>query len=782
MSEATQGSGQHKIIDLADILQSLGNKRWTGTLQVISHARNNYLFFREGIIQHSKSDSTNRIVLGRALFKLGRLDEADLNVALNHEEKLGRKIGETCLELGFVTQDDIKDALGFQAREGVLDLFTWEDIDARFHPGEPPLEAAFAPEDLEVKLGLSPMGLLMEAARRADEWEMVKTELPSPSEVLIVVKEDAPVPESVDRRLLALVDGYRMASEVGDAAPVANFEALKQLADLMKQGLLRRLEAIELAKVALEAEKEQNLEKALKLYQLSQARGLGDRIDLAKRIARVYQLMGQSRQSLTLWLTLAEKCEGSQRPDQAIEAYRAALAIDPLRLEAHEKLARLLVSMDRKDEAAAQLRNVVEMLQGADPRDPKKLIRAHDELLEIAPDDAASLRAVAELHVEDGDKVHAIVRYDELAQGLVGLGQLEDAIAVYYRVLEIDEECLEGRLALAQCLAKLGSTDDAVREYRRLAELLQRSGLIQNSINWPFLIKVYESIVELEPSSTPAWEWLAKAYVENGQHDLAVSRYEGMASSLEPKDESQKPPPELVAPLRKILELAPDRPDVRQRLARVYLAHDRTTEAVRVLCDLARWHVSANDEAAALEPLEDALHADPFHLDSRRTLAELHDRAGRRPQAFAEWSTLGGLCFRAGFNDQAADAYRRALALEPEDTPALRECAIAEERRGRVTEAALLFSKLAQVEQARENKGAATYAQDRYRELARPQPAGVPPRPSARLAALPPSSALSPALPPAPPPTTATGRYRALTPGGTSASATPPPVAGDAPK
>src|SRR5581483_3038335 len=202
------------------------------------------------------------------------------------------------------------------------------------------------------------------------------------------------------------------------------------------------------------------------------------------------------------------------------------------------------------------------------------------------------------------------------------------------------------------------------------------------SANWTFLYKVYESIVELEPASTPAWEWLAKAYHDNGQIELAVSRYLGMATSLEPKDDSQKPPPELVAPLKRVLELAPDRPDVRQKLGHVYLALDRTSEAVRVLCDLAKWHVKAGDPAAALEPLEEALHADPFHLDSRRIQAELHERSGARAQAFEAWSALGGLCFRAGLNDQAADAYRRALTHEPEDATCLKECALAEEKRG----------------------------------------------------------------------------------------------------
>src|SRR4051812_9778577 len=247
MADAGSGSGQHKIIDIADILQSLGNKRWTGTLQVLSHGRNVHLFFRDGVIQHSKADAS-KLVLGRALFKLGKLDEADLNLALNDFETAGKKIGEACVELGLVQPEDIKEALAFQAREGVLDLFTWEDVDARFHPNEPPLPAVFSQDDLESRLNLAPMGLLMEAARRADEWEMVKNQIPTLDDVLVSnLPDGAPGTTSGDRRIFALVDGYRTAGEIADVAPTANFEALKQLAELHKSGVLRRLEAIDLA-------------------------------------------------------------------------------------------------------------------------------------------------------------------------------------------------------------------------------------------------------------------------------------------------------------------------------------------------------------------------------------------------------------------------------------------------------------------------------------------------------------------------------------------------------
>ena len=63
---ADVGSGPHKIIDLPDIFQSLANKRWTGTLQVIGRGKNAYLFFKEGIVQHTKAD-VSKLILGRAL-------------------------------------------------------------------------------------------------------------------------------------------------------------------------------------------------------------------------------------------------------------------------------------------------------------------------------------------------------------------------------------------------------------------------------------------------------------------------------------------------------------------------------------------------------------------------------------------------------------------------------------------------------------------------------------------------------------------------------------------
>jgi tetratricopeptide (TPR) repeat protein len=709
MGDSGSSSGQHKIIDLPDIFQSLANKRWTGTLQVVGKGRNTYFFFKEGNVLHAKADLA-KVALGRALFKLGKLEESDLNLAL--QDGGGKRIGEACLELGLVTPQDIKEALVFQARESAIDVFGWEDIDARFHPGEPPLADVFRADDLEVKLGMSPMGLLMEAARRSDEWDIVKGSIPSLEDILVLPDDMTASAEQRDikpelRRLMGLVDGYRTVGEIADAAPTANFEAIKQLAEWVKEDRVRRLEPVEIAKLALELERDQQIEKALKLYELAESRGV-DRVDLAKRIARAYQLLGKNAESLERWFKLAKRTEESGRPDQAIEALGAALAIDPLRIDIHERLAKLFMSSGRGEEAAAQLRNLIVELDKLPEKevDLDKLIWAHRELLEVAPEDEAALRRCTELHVKARDKVQALVRCDELAQLLMARGAFQEAVAVFRRELEIDEECLEGRLGLAQALAKSGSVPDAVKEYRKLADILFRSGLIGSSVNWGFLIKVYESIVELEPQSTEAWEWLGKCYLENGQSDLAISRYLGMAQSLEvPAGETPKP--EIIMPLKKVVDLDPDRFDIRQRLAQAHLALGQIERGVATYHGLALAAFEKNDLPLAIDSLDEGLHADPFHLDSRKLLAQIHEQKGDTTSAQQLWRETGGLCLRARLFDQASEALRRAVELKPDDLVSLEELSAAEEKRGRLREAAQGYARLSEAHKQRENAGLA---------------------------------------------------------------------------
>ena len=705
-------SEQIPIIELADIIQSLTNKNWTGTLEVGAEGRTTWLYFQGGVIQHVKADRS-QVVLGRALYELSLIDEADYMLTLMDYEQTGRRFGEVLVELGLVDQADIHKALLHQAREDVLGSIAWRNVDARFHPGAPPLEQAFGPQETEVKLTLQGMSLLMEAARREDERSLVLEHLPSEHDVLVPSSPEALPSGAIDRRVHLLIDGYRSAAEIAEEAPLSTLECLKLLAELVAAGKLRRLEPNELIKVGVEAERDEDYAKALRVYELAEARGF-QHLDLVRRIARSYQLLGRRKEALERWTRLADRCAESQRGDLALGALREAARLDPGDLPLRRRLIALLIQAAQPVEAAQELRELIPLAR--ERKDEPLLTELLTELLELHPSDEPGLRELAELLRKQGDKIQAMARFDELAAALLERESLDEAVSVYYEILEIDPENLEARLHLAQVLARMGSTDDAVREYRRLADLLYEGGLISSSINWPFLIRVYESIVELEPSSTPAWEWLAKAYLENGQRDLAISRWKGMVESLRPTKGSF-PPPEILQPLQQVVLLAPEDLDSRRELADAHLALGQREPGVAALRGLAEAAVTAGDPERARGAYEEALEVAPFDVESRRGLAALAEQRGDSQEAHALWRAVGGMCLRVGQHEEAARDLRRALKLKRDDEVALRECAEAEELRGQSRSAAAMWVRYAELMLSRQNLGSAREASERAHRL-----------------------------------------------------------------
>ena len=701
------------IIELPDIVQSLQNKRWTGTLEILAAnpARTTCLFFREGVIQHCAPDR-NPLVLGQALFALGLIDEADYVMTMVDYEQTGRRVGEFLVELGLVDEQGIQQALSYQGREHVLDVFAWERIDVRFHAGEEKIEERFSPQQREVRLNLPGMSVLMEAARRSDEWGIIRESIPSEHDVVACVGEP-PGLELLDRRVSLLIDNYRSAQEVAQEAPADTLETLNQLAGLVRDGHLKLLEPPELVKVGLVAEQDGDYGKALAVFTLARERGL-DQLDLERRAARVTSLLGHKEEALTRWLAVADRCLATERPDLAVGALEEACALDPENLELGLRLGRLLLETGAGPEALVRLRSLVDLAEASAP--PEEAVEVLGLYLEHAPEDTEVLERQSALYLTLENSLEAMVCLDDMATVLVSRGALEEAVKIYYRVLEIDAENLQARLLLAQNLANMGSTDDAVREYRRLADILYRSGVIGNSINWPFLIRVYESIVELEPAATEAWEWLAKAYIENGQEDLAISRYLGMADSLAASDE-ERPPLEILQPLRRVVELAPNELGYRQRLADAHLALGQRERAVACLRTLAETALGLHQTDDALDAYRLALSHDPFDMDSRRGLAGIHEQQGQREEAFALWLGIGGMCYRAGLLDQAVQDFQRAYQIRDSDPQLLRELAEIEQKRQRARNSAMFWARYAHVMIERQDLGSAREALETAQRL-----------------------------------------------------------------
>lgn len=157
--------GNLDSIDLATILQMLASKEKTGILQIArGHARS-VICLREGYII-AASDSKG-LRLGQILYKHGMISQKRLKSALNMVKKSDRMLGEVLLFMGYIDKDTLHNVVQQQVQEAVLELFFWED-------------GAFEYRDCKVEFdadgihAINTMEIIMEAARRMDEWDEVR--------------------------------------------------------------------------------------------------------------------------------------------------------------------------------------------------------------------------------------------------------------------------------------------------------------------------------------------------------------------------------------------------------------------------------------------------------------------------------------------------------------------------------------------------------------------------------------------------------------------------------
>ena len=81
-------------------------------------------------------------------------------------------LGELLVEQGALTREQLHDAIDVQIEEAVYFLFTWKQGTFNF-------EADVAPEEQDFLVSINPESLLLEGARRVDEWSLIEKKIPS---------------------------------------------------------------------------------------------------------------------------------------------------------------------------------------------------------------------------------------------------------------------------------------------------------------------------------------------------------------------------------------------------------------------------------------------------------------------------------------------------------------------------------------------------------------------------------------------------------------------------
>src|SRR5881396_2790665 len=338
--------GPLRELGIHDVFQLLDLSRKTGALRVTSELRHNEgtIYFDNGVVVSAEIRS-NPHPLGALLLRTGKITEADFERARDMQQRQGdkRRLGQILVALGVITQREVERQVHFQIEEVVFEVMSWNEGYFSFAEQS----ETKVPTELTVRIPVE--ALLMEGARRIDEWSRIENRIPHVG----VVPSLAPPPEGGGGELdllppewevLALIDGERSVRGLATELGRSDFDVAKTLFGLESAGVIvlvdpgtakrgRPTVAGEVAELVAKAE------QALQRRDFGAARAAAEQAATTQPHDPVVHLL----------LGRLHLAQGS--PPAAVEELRRALRLDPLLAPAHRQLGYALVALGRFGEA-----------------------------------------------------------------------------------------------------------------------------------------------------------------------------------------------------------------------------------------------------------------------------------------------------------------------------------------------------------------------------------------------------------------------------------------------
>lgn len=223
---------------IVEVMQMLGLQRQTGRLAISRGGGGADIYFREGAVVYAAStgDGGKGGVEG-LLRKAFRLEEDSLRHVLRIAEMTGQPIDRVCAQEKLVDLRTFAEGLRRHTESSVYKAMAWRDGDFFFEKTTPPVFGS----PLQLKVD----DLLLEGARRADEWTLIQQKIPNFSIVFEPMIGNADElatrgMSDVDLKVFSLIDGKRTIQDIIDASSLGEFDVAKSMFILLSVNLIRR--------------------------------------------------------------------------------------------------------------------------------------------------------------------------------------------------------------------------------------------------------------------------------------------------------------------------------------------------------------------------------------------------------------------------------------------------------------------------------------------------------------------------------------------------------------
>ena len=478
--------GSLKEASLPDVLQLLAMGKKTGCLAVTHRSNFGYIFFEKGRICYA-SIVNRRDRLGDMLVKNSVISQQQLDGAVAAQSKeRDKRIGELLVEQGALTREELHQYVRRQIEEAVYFLFTWTQGTFNF-------EADVHPEEQDLLVSINPESLLLEGARRMDEWNLVEKKIPTFD--LVFERDNTRLQASEaelteeQRTVLDLVDGQRDVQAIIEESGLVEFEVGKALYGLLTAGFVHRVgrtKAVDPQVSETRVEEHRNL--GIAFYKT----GMLD--EAMREFRRVLELRGNDA-TARFFVGVALARQGKWA--EATNAFKEAAGEAGVRYSVLHNLAYVLERQGRYAEAQAALQEAARRGGATDPRVQTSIgvvallagdVASADGALGAArplfgnrPPTAAWFHYAALTAALLGDHQrageiltegvaahpHAAALYNNLAVVRERQGQYDQAQATVEKGIQEDPGCAQLQKNLGDLLYRIGRYDDAFEAFQR---------------------------------------------------------------------------------------------------------------------------------------------------------------------------------------------------------------------------------------------------------------------------------------------------------------------------
>src|SRR5215831_556907 len=224
---ALQGS-LHEFA-LWEIVQLLSSQKKTGRLLLRNNAEQVPLYFLDGRIAGAREQGLGPAdPLMRFLRRVRWLSEEQLRGIESLNAESGRDLVDLLINGRYVESEELQGLYERMVLDLLFRMLRWESGEYSF--------SAVVPPESAMRISLSTDSLLMEAARRVDEYKRQLQQLPDGH--LILGLRELPDPDDPlsdeEKELFGLVDGKRTLAEIVQEAPLTDYEAMEGLARLLE--------------------------------------------------------------------------------------------------------------------------------------------------------------------------------------------------------------------------------------------------------------------------------------------------------------------------------------------------------------------------------------------------------------------------------------------------------------------------------------------------------------------------------------------------------------------